>query len=153
MSGTEARVCFEPSLARGLDYYTGVIYEAVINGVLDSFESLTVPFIEFSTSSEAKNDELEEDAPGGVGSVAGGGRYDKLVGSLMGKSQAGELKSFELYFMKRLIAGKESEVPCIGVSIGIERLFAIMEMKTKSQVRTTETEVFVASAHKGLSAF
>jgi histidyl-tRNA synthetase len=40
------------SLARGLDYYTGVIYECV---------------------------HTEPNGPG-VGSIAAGGRYDKLVG-------------------------------------------------------------------------
>ncbi len=47
--GVESRVSFDLSLARGLDYYTGVIYEAVFTGAH-------------------------------VGSVAGGGRYDNLVG-------------------------------------------------------------------------
>lgn len=39
-----------------------------------------------------------------VGSIAAGGRYDKLVGMFSGK-----------------------DVPAVGVSIGIERVFAIME--------------------------
>ena len=41
---------------------------------------------------------------GNVGSIAAGGRYDKLVGMFSGK-----------------------DVPAVGVSIGIERVFAIME--------------------------
>ena len=44
----------------------------------------------------------------GVGSVAGGGRYDGLVG---------------------MFDNKGKKVPCVGVSIGIERLFSIMESK------------------------
>ena len=43
-----------------------------------------------------------------VGSVAGGGRYDNLVG---------------------MFDPKGKKVPCVGVSIGIERVFAIMEQK------------------------
>lgn len=43
------------SLARGLDYYTGVIFEAVLTG---------------------------QDL---VGSIGAGGRYDKLVGMFSGK--------------------------------------------------------------------
>ncbi len=39
-----------------------------------------------------------------VGSIAAGGRYDKLVGMFSGK-----------------------DVPAVGVSIGIERVFNIME--------------------------
>ncbi|KAL3895686.1 MAG: hypothetical protein SGCHY_004547 [Lobulomycetales sp.] len=50
--GVASQVQFDLSLARGLDYYTGVIYEAVAH------------------SKDAR----------GVGSVASGGRYDNLVG-------------------------------------------------------------------------
>ena len=50
-------VSFDLSLARGLDYYTGVIYEAVLQGGAGA------------AGSESS-----------VGSVAGGGRYDGLVG-------------------------------------------------------------------------
>ena len=88
-------VSFDLSLARGLDYYTGVIYEAILLG-------------------DAKDDAGEEIR---VGSVAGGGRYDGLVGMFDPKGRS---------------------VPCVGVSIGIERLFSIMEAnmaKKKEQVR------------------
>lgn len=96
-------VSFDLSLARGLDYYTGVIYEAVLTGK-------------------------------DVGSVAGGGRYDELVGMFAG--------------------GKgKSKVPCVGVSLGIERLFAIIERKLKEEkklIRTNETDVLVCSPTKGM---
>ena len=48
---------------------------------------------------------------------------------------------------------KHRDVPCVGVSIGIERLFSIMEAqiaKSNAKKRTTSTEVFVASAQKNL---
>ena len=50
---------------------------------------------------------------------------------------------------------KKRDVPCVGVSIGIERLFSIMEAKAKAKAgeaksRTTQTEVYVASAQKNL---
>ena len=67
-----------------------------------------------------------------VGSVAAGGRYDYLVG---------------------MFDPKHKNVPCVGVSIGIERLFAIMEAKAKSsqeKLRTTKTEVYVVTAQKNL---
>ena len=32
LMGVKLRVKFDMSLARGLDYYTGIIYEAVLNG-------------------------------------------------------------------------------------------------------------------------
>jgi histidyl-tRNA synthetase len=73
------RLSFDFSLARGLDYYTGLIYEAVLT-----------------------------DPSNRVGSIAGGGRYDGLVGMFSGK-----------------------QIPAVGVSIGIERVFAILEEKLK----------------------
>ncbi|KAK4378750.1 hypothetical protein RND71_000612 [Anisodus tanguticus] len=87
------RVVFDLSLARGLDYYTGVIFEAVFKG-------------------EAQ-----------VGSIAAGGRYDNLIG-MFGTRQ----------------------VPAVGISLGIERVFAIMEQqKDKNQeIRATETQVLVS---------
>ncbi|GMR48616.1 hypothetical protein PMAYCL1PPCAC_18811 [Pristionchus mayeri] len=112
--GVSNAVRVEPSLARGLDYYTGAIYEAVIPNGLEGVKD-------------------EEGQPVGVGSVAGGGRYDGLVG---------------------MFAPKAS-VPCCGLSFGIERLFAIIEAKNAAEqtaVRTSTTQVLVASAQKNLLA-
>lgn len=64
-SGIDSDIVFDLSLARGLDYYTGVIFEAVLTSGQD------------------------------VGSVAAGGRYDKLVGMFSGR-----------------------DIPAVGVSIG-----------------------------------
>uniref|UniRef100_A0A182R7L5 histidine--tRNA ligase n=1 Tax=Anopheles funestus TaxID=62324 RepID=A0A182R7L5_ANOFN len=100
----ENRISFDLSLARGLDYYTGVIFEAVL----------------------LSNDDKELS----VSSVAGGGRYDNLVGMFNPK--------------------RKHQVPCVGVSIGVERLFSIVEARSIATMRTTETEVYVASVHKGL---
>lgn len=103
----EANLVFDMGLARGLDYYTGVIYEAVL-------------------MTGQSGDE------GTVGSVAGGGRYDNLVG---------------------MFDPKKKTIPCVGVSFGIERLFAIHERKTKNQevkVRASSTDVYVAAATKGM---
>lgn len=106
-----SEVVFDLSLARGLDYYTGVIYEAVLKG-------------------DEKSKKKKEDET--IGSVAGGGRYDNLVG---------------------MFDSKGKQVPCVGVSIGVERVFAIIEAKNaaeKTKIRTSDIEVYVASAHKGL---
>ncbi|XP_014669724.1 PREDICTED: histidine--tRNA ligase, cytoplasmic-like isoform X2 [Priapulus caudatus] len=111
--GVLDKVSFDLSLARGLDYYTGVIYEAILSGAVQKDLSST-------------------DEPGGVGSIAGGGRYDELVG---------------------MFDSKNRKVPCVGVSIGIERIYAIIEAKvnaSKVKQRTTETEVYVAAAQKNL---
>ncbi|KAL7180681.1 hypothetical protein ACSBR1_043799 [Camellia fascicularis] len=95
------KVVFDLSLARGLDYYTGVIFEAVFKG---------------STQ---------------VGSIAAGGRYDNLIG-MFGTKQ----------------------VPAVGVSLGIERVFTIMEQLQKDQnqaTRATETQVLVGVLGDDLS--
>ena len=85
--------------------------------------------LNFRTKGDNKDEKGE---PVQVGSVAGGGRYDKLVG---------------------MFDPKNKNVPCVGVSIGIERLFAIMEAKARAstqKLRTTQTQVFVTSAQKNL---
>ena len=49
---------------------------------------------------------------------------------------------------------KHRNVPCVGVSIGVERVFSVIEARivsSKSKVRTTEVEVYVASAQKNLA--
>ncbi|KAG7154442.1 Histidine--tRNA ligase, cytoplasmic-like [Homarus americanus] len=106
--GCDVHLVFDMGLARGLDYYTGVIYEAVL-----------------MAGQTSKGE-------GPVGSVAGGGRYDGLVG---------------------MFDPKKKTVPCIGLSFGIERLFAIQEQKQRAEnekLRSTQTEVFVAAACKGM---
>lgn len=95
------RISFDFSLARGLDYYTGVIYEAIL------------------TDTDR------------VGSISGGGRYDGLIGMFSGKS-----------------------IPSVGGSIGIERIFNILEEKAKQkgEIRATETQILVSSMGKNLTA-
>jgi histidyl-tRNA synthetase len=66
-----AQLRFDPTLVRGMGYYTGTIFEVV--------------------------------APSFPSSIAGGGRYDRMIGRLLGR-----------------------EVPACGFSIGFERLIAIL---------------------------
>lgn len=67
----EDRISFTPSLVRGLDYYTGVIFEVVAEGM--------------------------------PGSIASGGRYDKLIAALGGP-----------------------DVPASGGSLGVERIIGLL---------------------------
>lgn len=65
--------------------------------------------------------------------MAGGGRYDYLVGM------------FDV---------KHKNVPCVGISIGVERIFAVLEAKMNSKqekIRTTDVQIYVASAQKNLT--
>lgn len=94
--GRIAKISFDMSLARGLDYYTGMIYEIVL-----------------------KDKAME------VGSISGGGRYDDLIGMFC-----------------------NHQIPAVGGSIGIERVFAILESKYKDKYRANECEVLVATIGK-----
>ena len=89
---------FDLSLARGLDYYTGLIFEVKL-----------------------------KDPKYSVGSIAGGGRYDNLIGMFAGK-----------------------QIPAIGFSFGIERLFTILEDRLQGKVKATSTKVLVSSIGKGM---
>lgn len=71
VSETEFKLSFDPTLVRGMSYYTGTIFEVSMEGF--------------------------------GGSVAGGGRYDKMIGKFTGK-----------------------ETPACGFSIGFERIVAIL---------------------------
>ena len=124
---------FDLSLARGLDYYTGIIYEAILTGKFDKKNFLNISpkkIIFFWALGDPSDKSTEVPA---VGSVAAGGRYDELVG---------------------MFDPRGKQVPCVGLSIGIERIFSIMEARAKvagaATVRTVETQVMVASGQKNL---
>ncbi len=86
-------VIFALNLTRGLDYYTGVVYETFIRG-------------------------KER-----YGSIASGGRYDKLVDGY---------------------SNKETGLQGVGISIGVTRFFDIAkELQLIDLSRQTEAQVFV----------
>jgi histidyl-tRNA synthetase len=78
------RIEIDPSVVRGLGYYTGPVFEAELTFEIQD----------------------EKGRPRNFGSVAGGGRYDDLVKRFTGQ-----------------------EVPATGVSIGVDRLLAALQMK------------------------
>jgi histidyl-tRNA synthetase len=87
------------ALARGMDYYTSTIFEAVL---------------------------LEKGKEGTFSSVAGGGRYDGLINLFTGK-----------------------DVPAVGISIGIDRLFSAMQ-ELKLVEKQNVVEVLVLNLDKNL---
>ena len=93
------KVEFDLSLARGLEYYTGMIFEAIL---LDKTTK--------------------------IGSVAAGGRYDDLIGT------------FHLQKRKN---------PAVGCSIGVERIFTLLEKEVK--MKTPKVDVFVCTAGKNMT--
>ena len=71
LAGERFRIVYDPSLVRGMGYYTGTIFEIA--------------------------------SPKFNSSIAGGGRYDKMVGKFLGE-----------------------DVPAVGFSIGFERILLIL---------------------------
>ena len=115
------------SLARGLDYYTGVIYEAVLT---DTHQ---------------------------VGSIGGGG--EKINQSNQSKEESENNLRF-FFFHDTVSLGRydnligmfgTQRIPAVGFSVGIERIFNILEEKLlkKAKVRVNDTDVYVASIDKG----
>ena len=117
-------VSFDVSLARGLDYYIGMIFEVITSALAAPPPPSTV-ITTHTASRKKKPADLEEDISEsvGVGSICGGGRYDDLVGRF---------------------AGESKQIPCVGMSVGIERVFAILKAKNYSENgRGSETQVYV----------
>lgn len=143
------------SLARGLDYYTGIIYEVIVEASTPpglKQPDLSAPTPEHAlppTDSKKKgepkkkakaiegDEEEDDESQVGVGSIAGGGRYDNLVGSFATAAAAG---------------GKTAPgVPCVGVSIGMDRIFALLWPKwVERGMRSKDTMVYVMAAGDGL---
>jgi len=76
-------IVFDPSLVRGMGYYTGTIFEVTIDGY--NF------------------------------SIAGGGRYDKMIGRFTGQ-----------------------DTPAVGFSIGFERIITILKDEMKDGFKIPE---------------
>lgn len=129
------KLSFDLSLARGLDYYTGVIYEVVTEGSAPSQPASkptqpqphtngTLPDqVQKQAKKEKKQVEEDEDRSSdpsiGIGSVAAGGRYDNLV------------ERFR----------PNADLPCVGVSFGVDRIFSI----TKARLAAGETFSYISS--------
>ncbi|KAF7303734.1 Histidyl-tRNA synthetase [Mycena indigotica] len=132
------KLSFDLSLARGLDYYTGVIYEAVVAASAPpSFDaSTTTPKPKKNKANPDEEEEIDESQVG-VGSIAAGGRYDNLVGMFTAAAAA---------------EGKKApSIPCIGISFGLDRIFALLwPTWVERGGRTKETVAYVMSAGDGL---
>jgi len=92
----KAFLSYEPALARGLDYYTGLIFEVEIEGY-------------------------------DVGSVAGGGRYDNLIGMFAGR-----------------------DIPAVGFAFGFDRLLEAMAVLNLFPTNLYTDKVLVAFVNSGL---
>ncbi len=94
------RIRVDPRLARGLDYYTGPVFEVVC-----------------------------DDVP--IGSIAGGGRYDGLIGMFAGR-----------------------DIPAVGCAFGLDRILVVLEELDLVPDSLDAAQVFVTvydAASKGAS--
>ncbi|KAI9806849.1 MAG: Cytoplasmic and mitochondrial histidine tRNA synthetase [Piccolia ochrophora] len=128
------RISFDLSLARGLDYYTGVIYEVITEGSAPSSAPARAATQKaHKRPPPAEDDDRSADPSVGVGSIAAGGRYDELVGMFSGKRQ----------------------IPCVGISFGVDRIFSITKARMEAAkgaatVRPSEVDVYVMAFGTGL---
>jgi histidyl-tRNA synthetase len=122
-------ISFDLSLARGLDYYTGVIYEVVTEGSAPAAAAngdATQRTAKKPKKPTAEDDDRTDDPTLGVGSVAAGGRYDNLVERFLPKAV----------------------MPCVGISFGVDRIFSITKARMEragslAAVRASTTDVVV----------
>jgi histidyl-tRNA synthetase len=91
----DGRIRIDPSVVRGLEYYTGPVYEVELTFPVTNEDGQIVRF----------------------GSVAGGGRYDGLVGRF-----------------------RPEPVPATGFSIGVSRLYSALKA-VKSPIVDTKAEL------------
>ena len=95
-AGVDSKFTVDLSLARGLEYYTGPIFEVF--------------------------------AEDGIGSIAGGGRYDKMIGLFGGK-----------------------DVPATGISFGIERIIEVINDRKMIDSKKSNVNVFVIGVNEKMS--
>jgi histidyl-tRNA synthetase len=98
MGVSKEKAVFDLTLARGLDYYTGPVFEAKVT--------------------EPK-----------VGSVAGGGRYEGLIGAFSSRS-----------------------ISATGVSLGLERIIEVVREHGTLPIPTAVAQVFVPTVDRNLGS-
>ncbi|KAF8638400.1 hypothetical protein AX17_002243 [Amanita inopinata Kibby_2008] len=150
------KISFDLSLARGLDYYTGIIYEAVVEASAPpafkanaSAPAPAPPSVDGPNPKKSKKpttiaegEEEVDESSVGVGSIAAGGRYDNLVG-MFTAAAAGESSASK--------KEKITHLPCVGVSIGLDRIFALVWPRwVEKGMRSKNTMAYVMAAGDGL---
>ncbi|KIK68467.1 hypothetical protein GYMLUDRAFT_54097 [Collybiopsis luxurians FD-317 M1] len=150
------KISFDMSLARGLDYYTGIIYEAIVeasappgfkaNPSVDPSVPPAESVKKKATKKTKNEDGIEEEevdeSAVGVGSIAAGGRYDGLVGMFSAAASGADPKKG---------SSSKGSIPCVGISIGLDRIFALVWPKwLEKGRRSKETMVYVMAAGDGL---
>ncbi len=130
-AGYQDRICLDTSVVRGLDYYTGAVFEA----------QLTFP---------VKNEKGEEVV---FGSVAGGGRYDDLVARFTGQQvpatgvSIGVSRLMSALLQRGLAAGAVE--PLVFVAV-MDKADAASGLALARDLRTAGLRVDVYAGTKGM---
>jgi histidyl-tRNA synthetase len=104
---------------------TGVIYEVVTEGSAPAEISATPAAVEKKKPKKSADpdEDRSNDPTLGVGSVAAGGRYDELVNMFAPRRQ----------------------IPCVGISFGVDRIFSIMKARLEKEAKESGTSTLRAS--------
>ena len=110
---SKVNIQLDPSVVRGLEYYTGPVFEAET-----SYQSL------MKTDLQRFRKEIK------IGSIGGGGRYDKLVSRFL-----------------------NDDYPATGISIGLDRLLILLKEKNKGQSINNSPVIICVFDNKNFSKY
>ena len=100
ITGANPRIQFDPAIVRGLEYYTGAVFEAQLT---------------FPVTNEAGEEVI-------MGSVAGGGRYDDLVARFTGERVPATGISIGVSrLLNALRARRATALPPLAIVLALER--------------------------------
>ena len=103
MGYDDTSIIFDPTVVRGMSYYTGPVFEANLTFEIKDEKGRKKEF----------------------GSIAGGGRYDDLIGRFKGQ-----------------------KVPATGISIGVDRLLAALSLMNPNSPKNLQVPVVVTVMDK-----
>jgi histidyl-tRNA synthetase len=128
-SGYEGRISIDPSVVRGLEYYTGPVFEAELTFTVHDEEGRPIQF----------------------GSVGGGGRYDGLVGRFMAEDVPATGFSIgvsRLQAALRALKGEEAKAtgPVVVLVLDRDQIGASMAQAARLRAGGIPAEVYLGSS-------
>jgi histidyl-tRNA synthetase len=128
-AGYEDRVVIDPSVVRGLEYYTGPVFEAELTFTIDDEQGRPIQF----------------------GSVGGGGRYDGLVGRFMAEDVPATGFSIgvsRLQAALRALAGEDAAAtgPVVVLVLDRERIADSMALAARLRNEGIAAEVYLGAS-------
>ncbi|HEV2364290.1 MAG TPA: histidine--tRNA ligase [Caulobacteraceae bacterium] len=130
LGATEAAAAFDPSIVRGLEYYTGAVFEAQLTGK------------GLADAEEARR----------FGSIGGGGRYDDLVARFTGETTPATGFSFGVSRLADALAAggatlaQEGRGPVVVVSLDESRMADYFGLARELREAGIAAEVYLGGA-------